>query len=571
MKKLLQSRYSWIYVIAGLLLINYLATRWHTRLDLTAEKRYTISSATRQLLKSLDEPVTITVLLDGDLPAGFKKLAGSTREMLQEFKEISGNNLQFFFRQPGLGLNDTLKAELIDSLHRMNINPTNVRARAKEGEGEEQRLVYPGAVVEYEGRVAGVDLLQGQSSVDGINSLNNAEALLEYKLAGAIDKITRDKVPVVGYLTGNGQPQNYEVYDLIDKALRPNYGFSLLPVDSVPVIPDVFDALLIVKPQTGFHEAQKIKIDQFIMRGGKVIWALDKLYASLDSLQRSQGSFIAFDMGLNLDDMLFKYGVRLNPDLVQDINCAEIPLAVGSLGGRPQMQLMPWVYFPLLSAPNNNAVSRNLDYVLSQFPQSMDTVKAEGIQKTILLSTSGSARILNTPAKVELNSVKNEEDLKTFTQQEVPVAVLLEGRFNSLFTSRISSAAKDSLANLYKSPFRPSVDSSNKMIVISDGDIVTNFVSQEKGPLQMGENPFTHYQYANREFFLNCMEYLVGNPGILETRSKDYTLRLLDKKKIDESKSSWQALNILLPVVLMILFALIYTLVNKKRFQGAVE
>lgn len=162
-------------------------------------------------------------------------------------------------------------------------------------------------------------------------------------------------------------------------------------------------------------------------------------------------------------------------------------------------------------------------------------------------------------------------DLKTFTQQEVPVAVLLEGRFNSLFTSRISSAAKDSLANLYKSPFRPSVDSSNKMIVISDGDIVTNFVSQEKGPLQMGENPFTHYQYANREFFLNCMEYLVGNPGILETRSKDYTLRLLDKKKIDESKSSWQALNILLPVVLMILFALIYTLVNKKRFQGAVE
>lgn len=242
-------------------------------------------------------------------------------------------------------MNDTLKAELIDSLHSMGINPTNVRARTKEGEGEEQRLVYPGVIVEYKDRVTAVDLLQGQSSVDGINSLNNAEALLEYKLAGAIDKIRRDKVPVVAYLTGNGQPQSYEVYSLIEKTIKPNYGFSILPIDSVPVIPDVFDALLIVKPLTGFSEAQKLKIDQYIMRGGKVVWMIDKLYASLDSLQRSQGSFIAFEMGLNLDDLLFKYGVRINPDLVQDLNCTQIPLAVGSMGNRPQMQLMPWYIF----------------------------------------------------------------------------------------------------------------------------------------------------------------------------------------------------------------------------------
>ena len=567
MKKNLQSPYSWIFVIAGLVLVNWIASQWHGRIDLTAEKRYTISPATRTLLQSLDEPVTITVLLDGDLPAGFKKLAGSTRDMLQEFREINGNNIQFFFRQPGQGMNDTLKADLIDSLHSMGINPTNVRARTKEGEGEEQRLVYPGIIFEYKDRVSGTDLLQGQSSVDGINSLNNAEALLEYKLASAIDKIRRDKVPVVAYLTGNGQPQSYEVYDLIEKALKPNYGFSILPIDSVPVIPDVFDALLIVKPLTGFDEAQKLKIDQYIMQGGKVIWMIDKLYASLDSLQRNQGSFIAFEMGLNLDDLLFKYGVRINPDLVQDLNCTQIPLAVGSMGDRPQMQLMPWVYFPLLSAINNNPISKNLDYVLAQFPQSIDTVKAEGIKKTILLASSVNARILNTPAKVELNSVKNEEDLQTFTKIHIPVAVLLEGKFSSLFTNRISSAAKDSLSNLYKSPFRPSVDSSNKMIVVSDGDLVTNFVSQEKGPLQMGENPFTHYQYANKAFFLNCMEYLVGNPGILETRGKDYTLRLLDKKKVDESGSFWQMLNIVLPVILVILFGLIYTAVNKRRYQ----
>ncbi len=550
------------------MLINWLASQWHARLDLTAEKRYTISSSTRQLLESLDEPVTVTVLLDGDLPAGFKKLSGSTRDMLEEFREISGSNIQFFFRQPGQGMDDTLKAELIDSLHSMGINPTNVRARTKEGEGEEQRLVYPGVIFEYKDRVSAVDLLQGQSSVDGINSLNNAEALLEYKLAGAIDKIRRDKVPVVAYLTGNGQPQGYEVYDLIEKTIKPNYGFSILPIDSVPVIPDVFDALLIVKPLTGFNEEQKLKIDQYIMRGGKVVWMIDKLYASLDSLQRSQGSFIAFEIGLNLDDLLFKYGVRINADLVQDLNCTQIPLAVGSMGNRPQLQLMPWVYFPLLSSPNDNPISKNLDYVLSQFPQSIDTIKAEGIDKTILLASSVNTRILSTPAMVELNSVKNEEDMKAFTTVHVPVAVLLEGKFSSLFTNRITSAAKDSLGDLYHSPFRPDAGSSNKMIVISDGDMVTNFVSQEKGPLQMGENPFTHYQYANKEFFLNCMEYLVGNPGILETRGKDYTLRLLDKKQVDESRSSWQALNIILPVVLVILFALIYAAVNKRRYAG---
>jgi gliding-associated putative ABC transporter substrate-binding component GldG len=520
------------------------------------------------LLQSLDEPVTITVLMDGDLPAGFKKLQGSTRDMLQEFKEIGGSNVQYFFRKPGENLDDSSKMYLLDSLHRLGINPTNVKAQTKSGEGEEQRLVYPGAIITYKDRIAGVDLLQGQSAVDGLNSLNNAEALLEYKLAGGIDKVTREKVPVVAYLTGNGEPLQYDVYDLIERTIKPNYGFSILPIDSVPVIPDVFNAMVIVKPQHGFSESQKLKIDQYVMRGGKVIWLLDYLYASLDSLQRSEGSFIAFDMGLNLDDILFKYGVRINPDLVQDINCAEIPLKVGMMGDRPQMQLMPWYYFPLLGAPNNNPIAKNLDYVLSQFPQSMDTVKAAGITKTVLLSSSPNARIISTPAKVELNSVKTEEDLRTFTTPFIPVAVLLEGKFNSLYTNRISSATKDSLEHVYKSPFLSASANDNKMIVISDGDIVTNYVSQQKGPLQMGQSAFTGYQYANREFFLNCLEYLVGNPGILETRGKDYTLRLLDRKQVEAGKSFWQMLNIGLPVLLVLLFALLYSFLMRRRYSG---
>ncbi|MGN6490402.1 MAG: gliding motility-associated ABC transporter substrate-binding protein GldG [Agriterribacter sp.] len=567
MKKLFFSKYGWLYALVGLVIVNLLAARWHNRIDLTAEKRYTISEASRSVIRSLKEPVTITVFLEGDLPVGFKKLAGSTKDMLQEFKEIGGNNIQYYFRQPGEGMNDSSKMILIDSLQQLGINPTNVKAQMKRGEGEEQRLVYPGALIEYQDRVLGVNLLKGLDMAGGLESLNSAEALLEYKFAGSIDKIVRDTVPVIGYLTGNGEPQNLSVYDLIQRTIKQEYGFSMLPIDSVPVIPDFFDALLVVKPQLGFNDAQKLKLDQYVMNGGKLVWMIDNLYASLDSLRRTQGNFVAFDMGLNIDDLLFKYGVRINPDLVQDLNCSQIPMAVGSMGDRPQLQLMNWTYFPLLTSPNNNPIAKNLDYVLAQFPQSIDTVQSQGIQKTILLASSGNTRITTTPARVELNSAQTQEDLKTFNKGKAPVAVLLEGQFSSLFANRISQAVKDSLANIYKKPFKPSSPEGNKMIVVSDADIVTNEVSQSDGPLQMGENAFTHYKYANKEFLQNSLEYLVGNPEILKTRGKDYTLRLLDKKKLDESKSFWQIVNIALPVALIILFAVIYIAVMRRRYQ----
>ncbi|MGN6435399.1 MAG: gliding motility-associated ABC transporter substrate-binding protein GldG [Agriterribacter sp.] len=567
MKKLFFSKYGWLYALVGLVIVNLLAAQWHNRIDLTAEKRYTVSEASRNVIRSLKQPVTITVFLEGDLPAGFKKLAGSTKDMLQEFKEIGGNNIQYYFRQPGEGMNDSSKMILIDSLQQLGINPTNVKAQMKRGEGEEQRLVYPGALVEYQDRVLGVNLLKGLDMAGGLESLNSAEALLEYKFAGSIDKIVRDTVPVIGYLTGNGEPQNLSVYDLIQRTIKLEYGFSMLPIDSVPVIPDFFDALLIVKPQLGFNDAQKLKLDQYVMNGGKLVWMIDNLYASLDSLRRTQGNFIAFDMGLNIDDLLFKYGVRINPDLVQDLNCSQIPMAVGSMGDRPQLQLMNWTYFPLLTSPNNNPIAKNLDYVLAQFPQSIDTVQSPGIQKTILLASSGNTRVTTTPAKVELNSAQTEEDLKTFNRGKTPVAVLLEGQFSSLFANRISHAVKDSLANIYKKPFKPSSPDGNKMIVVSDADIVTNEVSQSDGPLQMGENAFTHYKYANKEFLQNSLEYLVGNPEILKTRGKDYTLRLLDKKKLDESKSFWQLVSIALPVVLILLFAVIYIAVMRRKYQ----
>lgn len=569
MKKFFSSKYSWLLLLAGLIVINFLASEIHFRLDLTQEKRYTLAAPTKKLLTNLKDPVSITVFLEGDMPAGFKKLGNSAKELLQEFKEYGTQNIKVTFTRPG---EDSTTGYTMDSLMRMGLRPTNVRVKAKEGEGEEQRYLFPGAVLTYGDRVLPVDFMQGVSleggdPVKAMNSLNNVEALLEYKLISGIEKITTDTVPLVGYLLGNGEPQTYNIYDFIERTLKPNYRFTFLPIDSVNIIPQVFDAIVIVKPVVPFNDKQKLKIDQYIMNGGKVIWMIDRLYAEMDSLMRKQSDFIAFDRNLNLEDQLFKYGVRINPDLVQDLQCDKVPLVVGNYGDKPQMQLTDWPYFPLLNSYSDHPIAKNLGQVLSLFPNSIDTIKTAGISKTILLASSANSRTLVTPAMVSLNSVKTEDDIKTFNKSHIPVAVLLEGKFSSLYSNRLSGAVLDTLANMYQQPFLPQASAPTKMIVISDADIVSNVFSQQQGPLEMGLNQFTQTQYANKDFILNSLEYLVNNSGILETRSKDFTLRLLDPKKVESDKTFWQIINIGGPVLLILLFGAVFQALRKRKYQ----
>ncbi len=565
MEKILRSKYGWIIAIIALVVINYIASVVHARYDLTSEKRYTLSTPTKNLLNGLKEPVNITVFLEGDMPAGFKQLSNSSRELLEEFRELSRNNISIKFERPGEGLSDTARAAYISYISdSLGIKPTNVKVTAKAGEAQEERLVYAGALVSSGERNLPVNFLQGQSLTGGYESLNNAEALLEYKFANAIDKITRDSVPVIGYLIGNGQPLTYNVYDLIENTLKPDYGFGFLPIDSVPVIPQDFDALMIVKPTSGFTDDQKLKLDQYIMNGGKVIWMIDKLYAEMDSLMRKQGDFIAFDRNLNLDDLLFKYGVRINADLLQDLQAEKIPLVVGNYGNQPQMQLVPWPYFPLLSNYNDHPISKNLDNVLSIFPNSMDTVVADGVKKTYLLSSSQNARILSTPAMVSLNSVQTEADLRTFTKSNVPVAVLLEGKFSSLYSNRIPVAVAQQMEAMGQ-PFKNRSEE-NSMIVVADADIVTNVFTQEEGPLPMGYNQFTQVQHANKDFLLNCIEYLVNPKGVLEARSKDIALRLLDPKKVEQEKTIWQLVTVVVPVLIVLAGALLYQVLRKRKY-----
>jgi ABC-2 type transport system permease protein len=568
MKKLMTSKIWWLYVIVALAVINYLASIVHYRIDLTSEKRYTLSSPTKKLLTSLNGNVNIDVFLSGEMPADFRNLRNGTEELLQEFKENSNNNIRVTFKKPGEGLDDAAKQSLLTYLDSIGIHPTNVKVQAKSGESQEERLVYPGALVTYNDKIFPIDLLQGQDMTGGIQTLNTANALLEYKFANAVQKIIQEHAPVVGYLTGNGEPLSYNVFDLIEKTLKPNYGFGFVPVDSLKTIPQEFNAILIVKPSIKFNDQQKLKLDQYVMNGGKLIWMIDNLYAEMDSLVRSHSDFIAFDRGLNIEDQLFKYGVRINQDLVQDLQCDKLPLAVGNYGDKPQMQLVPWPYFPLLSSYNDNPISKNLNMVLSIFPNSLDTVEAEGIKKTVLLATSDATRTLSTPAIVSLNSVKTENDLKTFNKKNIPIAVLLEGKFKSLFANRLSASMADTLANLYKQPFLRETKNENKMIVIADADIAANVVTQNEGPLPMGSNQFTKIQYANKDFIINSIEYLVNPSGILSARSKTLTLRLLDPVKVENEKVKWQIINVGLPVALIIVFAFVYQAIRNKKYKA---
>lgn len=557
--------FHWLGWVLALVSLNILADFFHTGIDLTAEKRYTLSTTTETLINSIEEPVKLTVYLDGNLPAGFKKLADRAEDMANAFKSMSKGNFIVEFERPGAGLNDTAKAILFDSLQMMGINPTNVKAQQKDGEKTEETLVFPGAILTGKKGQIGIDFLEGQSNLNGLASLNNAEALMEFKIARAIMLLQRDSVPVVGYLTGNGQPLDYSVYDLVENVLRKDYYFKILPIDSVAFIPTEFKAIVIAKPTQPFSRAQRLKIDQYVMKGGKVIWAIDQLYASMDSLQRSSGSFVAYDQGLELDEQLFKYGVRINRDLVQDLESDKVPSVVGSVGNQPQIELLPWPYAPLLRNTTGSPIAKNLDFISSSFPQSLDTISTPGLKKEVLLSTSDYARSLETPALVEWRSVKTEQDLQLFNKKQLPIAVLLEGKFGSAFSNRLSKEEVDELTAAGSSFLSSSV-ASNSMVVISDGDLLLNPVNEQEGPLAMGMNSYTRQPFANRDFISNVLFYLTGGEEVIAARSKIFRLRLVDKDKIENEKLFWQAINMLLPILLLACFYFINSFYRNKKY-----
>jgi ABC-2 type transport system permease protein len=556
----------WIGLIIGLIAINLLASLVHERYDLTEEKRYSLSEETKNLLSRLDKPVHIEVFLKGEYPAGFRKLANSVREFLQECKEYGGGNVQYVFTDPLKGVSDSTAQYIMDSINYFYEIPAfTLQAPSKVGDEQTQKLVIPGAVIHYADTSIGVNLLRGERSFgtepEQLATLyNNVEASMEYKFASAIQKVTLKEKPKVGYALGNGEGWGYNVDDAI-RTLFKNYRLDTVNIKTTPFIPQ-FDALVVLKPTIAFTDADKMKIDQYVMHGGKIFWMIDNMYAEFDSLYKSQG-FIAFDRALNLEDILFNYGVRINQSLLQDMQADQLPQI--STNGSEQSRLVDWPFFPVLNG-TNHPISKNLDGIRLMFPTTIDTVEATGIKKTFLLESSSNARILDAPAKIDFEFFQIAPDPHLFQKKKIPVSVLLEGAFNSLYAGRTSKALLDSMAASGYSFLNNS--GNNKMIIVSDGDLAMNPYSPSTGPLSMGTNVFTRYTYANKEFFLNCLDYLVNPTDILNTRSKQFTLRLLDPKKTSEERTKWQLINIVLPIILIIIFGIIYQQFRRYRFTG---
>jgi ABC-2 type transport system permease protein len=579
MHKILKHKYGLLALLLFVIGINvggnYIFKRW----DLTAEKRYSLSAASKEILKSLKEPVEVEVFLKGQFPAGFKRLASATKEFLEECKSYSKGKLSIRFTNPLQKLEGDEALLFQDSMQFFYDIPTiDINSLQKENNtASTTSNVMPGALVRSSKNVFGVNLLRRtvlnlQDEEETAALFAKVESRLENKFIDAIQKAANPVQQTVGYLVGNGQPtdENGTAIDLINTLSPKNelsaaYKFGLVNLQTTPFIPREISTIIIAKPTKPFTEIDKFKIDQYVMQGGNVLWMIDNMYAELDSLIRSgnQG-FIAFDRGLQIDDILFNYGARINQNLLQDLNADKLPLVKGDMNSAMQNQLVSFSFMPILNATNHPIV-KNLDGVRGIFPNTIDTTKQIGITKTILLKSSNNAKIIGTPFNVDFSFMQYANDSKQFTTKDTAVAVLLEGQFTSFFKNRLSKNLQDTLLK-YKAPFIEKALKPGKMIVVADGDIALNLITQEGRPLLMGQNNYTGITYANKDFFLNSIEYLTGNEKILQTRAKDFTIRLLDPVKTAANTGFWQFITTVVPILILLLVGFIFNLLRKKRF-----
>ncbi|MFN8321989.1 MAG: gliding motility-associated ABC transporter substrate-binding protein GldG [Chitinophagales bacterium] len=553
-------------VFTMLLLFNVVSRYYYFRLDLTAEKRYSISKPSKKLAADLKDVVTVKVYLDGDLNAGFTRLKESTRNLLNEYRAYGGKNIEFQFIDPMAVQNLDERKALMTDLMQRGLSPTNLTTKSKTD--SKQQLIFPGAMVTYGGREMPVQLLENQIGFSPQQILNNSEILLEYKFSNAIKKLTQYRSPRVVFIQGHGELTNLETADIQNTLLNLQYEVKDFDLHNNYQIPAKIDVAVIAKPRIAFDEKDKYKIDQFIMRGGKVLWLVDGTTAAMDSLKTSPTGQFAQGNDFNLDDMLFKYGVRVNTDVVQDINlCNPIPLIVGQMGNAPQTEMFPWYYFPLLVSDNNHAIVRNLDPVAGFFVSTIDTVKNPGVNKTILLHTTDNAKAQLAPTRIHFGILQNKPNPAYYNQPKLPVAVLMEGAFESAYKNRLSPeflAASDTVENLKFVEKSPQI----KMIVIADGDIIRNEVRNDSSAYPLGYYMYTKQQFANKDFILNCIEYLIDDSGILETRNKEVKLRLLNTVKAEEEKLKWQLINIALPILFIILSGLAFSYYRTRKYAS---
>ena len=546
--------------IALLIMLNYIGSFVFHRFYLTTEKRYTLSDATKELLKNLDDVVFVKVYLEGDFPAGFKRLRNETKEMLDEFRAYSDNNIEYEFINPSANSDKKQQNEFHKQLYDKGLDPTNLEV--KEESGTTQQIIFPGAIVTYRGHDLPWQLLKMQMGRSSEAQLNNSIQSLEYEFASCIRNLSVHIRPQIAFIDGHDELDTMAVQDIAD-ALTKFYSVKRVTINEQLQALKKYEAIIIAKPDSTFTDKDKFIIDQFIMKGGKVLWLIDPLYTSPDSLRRNGGT-LSVPYNLSLDDLLFKYGARINPDLIVDMQSSVIPVNVSMKGQPANIQMKPWIFSPLILPAGNHPIVKNLDVIKMDFVSSIDTVGAKGIQKTILLQSSKYSKTILSPVRVDLRMVNMPQDEKRFNNPYRNVAVLLEGKFESLYKNHLDpKIAKDSAIGFKEDGV------ATKMIVISDGDVIRNDIdyrSQKKLPL--GYDKYTNQTYGNKNFLMNCMNYLCDDSGLIGVRARELTLRLLDKKKLKNERLKYQLINTVLPLLVLVVFGIIYNIMRKRKYTS---
>ncbi|WP_017731860.1 gliding motility-associated ABC transporter substrate-binding protein GldG [Nafulsella turpanensis] len=540
-------------VIMLLLIANVLARDYFFRIDLTEDKRYTITDATKNLLRELDDVVYVEVYLEGEVPGGFKRLQRSIRETLEEFRNIAGPKVQFSFIDPAEAASPEARNEFYQRLAAKGLQPTNIIDT--EGGRKTEKIVVPGAVISYGGEEQGVMLLGGNKAASPEEKLNQSVEGIEYALASTIQALAREQQFRVGWLTGHGELDSVRVSS-VQEAIAEKYILEEVFLPAAQNL-DRYDALIMAKPTQPFSEQAKYKLDQYLLNGGRGLFFVDQVLVNMDSAG-GEGT-LGIPLNLNLNDFFFNYGIRLNQNLVQDLSSGAYPVVVGNIGTEPQIQMMPWPFFPVLNNYGPHVIVRNLDATYGQFMSTIDTVKSEGISKVPLILTSEYARTFNAPVRVSINDLRRDLNPKQYTEGPLPVGFLLEGRFPSLYQNRFLPEGVPNEGFLEEGEAR--------LITVADGDFIANELNFRTGePYPLGFAPFTQQTFANQEFVMNSLAYLTNEEGLILARNKEVSIRPLDPVQSEEEKLFWQVVNLAGPVVLVILLGLVFNYVRKRRY-----
>ncbi len=549
---------SLLILIAILLVLNVISGYFFHRFDLTKDKRYTLSPVSLNIIKQVQNPLYVKIYLQGDLPAEFKRLQSETRDLFEEFQAYN-KNIIFEFVDPLENKDESM--DNIKELYRKGLTPINITVDDKGKQSQE--MVFPWAIAVYNNKEVNIPLLKNIMGASTTQKVVSSVQHLEYSIADAINKITKQRQKKIAIIKGNGELREQYIAKFLMQ-VHESYLIGPFTLDSVAKNPtrslealEKYDLAVIAKPTETFTDAEKQVLDQFIINGGKTLWLVDQVNMEMDSLYNDSGSTLAFPRDLNLNDMFFKYGFRINPDLVKDERGSPIKLATGEQGSATQFQEFNWKFAPQVYPISKHPIVKNLGGIKFDFANGIDTLK-NGIKKTVLLQSSQYSKKIGAPIEINLNMVEEETSPNHYLNTgNIPLSVLLEGSFHSMFENRVLPFQQKSFQ---------SIGISNKMIVISDGDLIKNQLDKNFQPVELGYDQRSGNLYDNKDFLMNCVNYLLDDNGLINIRSKDLDLPLLDKEKVYESYSTTQFITIGLPIAILVVFGFVFTFLRKKKY-----